>query len=149
MSRNVYKLARAHRVLEVAKGMVQNQTDHSVANRLNEIRLYADETNVYAEHSYTGTLAAVGNWNTVDRYDAVLRMRQPVRHGDLPARVGNLLEKLGFDTEWSDEWTECEECGKLLRTQPDSHFWKPSYVASEDTLLCLNCAPADEEDSED
>jgi len=65
-----------------------------------------------------------------------------------PRDIGNLLEKAGFEIEWSDEWTTCEDCGKALRTSPNSYDWQPSYLHAKDSceFLCLDCAENEMED---
>jgi hypothetical protein len=72
----------------------------------------------------------------------------PPRHGVLvanwnlfPARVFDLLERYGYGTEWSDEWTGCDECGRIVRIHADSHWWSPSYVRDRGnyTVTCWAC----------
>lgn len=58
-------------------------------------------------------------------------------------RIANLIEnKLDdYALEWSDEWTDCQECGKAVRTSPDSYGWTPHYMWFNDCeILCLDCA---------
>lgn len=157
-------IQRANRILEIAIGMC-GPDNWAVRNRLEEIHLYHDETNVYAERGYKGLLAATGNWNEVyeylspagsqrrRRHNRTTRQRKPVPNGNLPTRVENLLVKLGFECEWSDEWAACEECSRIFRTQPDCYDWKPSYKESESECLCLDChranQPEEEEEDED
>ena len=140
------KLSRAGRIIETAIGMAKNV---HVRNRLEEIQIYYDPVNVYAERGYSGKYAATGNWNKVDEYDRVAQARAVLPSGDLPTRVLRLLEKLGLECEWSDEWTTCDDCGRLLRTCPYSHDWRPSYGESECECICHECAPEDDEDDED
>src|SRR5690606_14129584 len=55
--------------------------------------------------------------------------------------VFNKLESLGYSCEWSDEWSTCSECGKAVRTSPDSYSWQPAYIIMHECeLLCLECA---------
>jgi len=62
-----------------------------------------------------------------------------------PSRVTDLLEKYGFAIEWEDEWSTCQDCGKAVRTSPDSYGWQPSYfILNECELFCRDCAPMDE-----
>ena len=76
----------------------------------------------YGEPGYTDPSKGIlfGNWN----YFA--------------PEVTELLEKYGYAIEWEDEWTTCE-CGKALRTSPDSYGWQPSYFESEDGYCCIDC----------
>jgi hypothetical protein len=100
----------------------------------------------YAEPGYSsnGLPIAVANWNKVGEWDDVTHSRRPIVGGDIMNRVGACLAKLGIETEWSDEWVSCDECGKLIRTQPDSHNWEPSYFLPEGSseVLCQHCAHA-------
>lgn len=83
----------------------------------------------YAEPGYTdkGKGVLVANWNEEER-------------------AGEIAEKLGYETEWSDEWTSCSDCNRLVRTQPSMYFWLPAYVTlgrsgTED--ICKKCFEAD------
>lgn len=77
----------------------------------------------YAEPGYTDPKKAVlfFNWNEVGR------------------RTFQLLEQYGYECEWSDEWTTCSDCGKALRTSPNSYSWRPSYFELDGELTCLEC----------
>ena len=46
--------------------------------------------------------------------------------------------------EWDDEWTSCGECGKAIRTNPDSYSWEPNFVQSDYGLVCADCASEDD-----
>jgi len=78
----------------------------------------------YAEPGYTagpkGILTA--NWNY------------------FPSNIDQILERAGYSTEWSDEWTTCDDCGKLVRTSPDGYSWQRSFVMmNECETVCLDC----------
>jgi hypothetical protein len=82
---------------------------------------YAKE---YAEPGYQDPTKCVlwANWNVFPR--------------DLPS----ILENYGYSIEWSDEWTTCGDCGKAIRTQPNSYSWQPYYVLLNDCeIICLDC----------
>lgn len=54
--------------------------------------------------------------------------------------ITTLLERAGFECEWSDEWSSCEDCNKLVRTSGDCYQWQPYYVIqNECELVCLDC----------
>ncbi len=79
----------------------------------------------YAEPGYTQPAKGIvfANWNT------------------LPCNLDRILERAGYAVEWSDEWATCDDCGKAIRTQPDSYQWSPAYEMSGDSiLLCKVCA---------
>lgn len=95
----------------------------------------------YAEPGYDEPELGVvlANWNDFSEKVTVLH------DGDeLTARPGDLLEQAGYSVEWCDEWTDCCNCYKLIRTSPDSFFWQPSYFwPSECEIQCKQCALAD------
>jgi len=90
----------------------------------------------YAEPGYDDPksgLVVLGNWNP---------------HGEdmVMPRIGAILEKLGAELEWEDEWEACSECEKLVRTSPDSYRWTRSYWESEDGAICQDCLLDDPSD---
>ena len=79
----------------------------------------------YAEPGYTEPthpFVFCGNWNR----------KAPGRN-----HIVTLIEAAGGETEWSDEWTECDECNKIVRTSPDSYSWRRSYWHNEGTGECI------------
>jgi hypothetical protein len=75
----------------------------------------------YSEPGYDeDALVVVGNWNA-------------------HKRTGELLEKLGVECEWYDEWTTCGNCGKLVRTSPDSYSWAQSFECFDGDIKCKKC----------
>lgn len=98
-------------------------------------------TEGYAEPGYndpSSEVIAFGNWNDITRYDEE-QGKLIVLDKTMP-RVCKLLERLGVEIEWSDEWTTCYECGKAVRTQPDSYGWQRSYWTTNDgDDVCVEC----------
>jgi hypothetical protein len=89
-------------------------------------------------------LIATGNWNKVTRWNRDTQQREDI--DDTPCRVARLFEKLGIETEWEDEWTECCECSGLIRTEPDCYSWTRSYVETEyNGPVCEDCTLEDPE----
>ena len=61
------------------------------------------------------------NWNEVD---------EDIMH---------LIEE-NFMVEWSDEWDQCYDCRKGIRTQPDCYHWQPYYhLFNECEPVCFDC----------
>ena len=94
--------------------------DYTTERRLSEIECmgYASD---YGEPGYSkpekGILFA--NWNL------------------FPRNVDELLK--GYEIEWSDEWTQCYDCGLALRISPDSYCWQPSKFDTDDGTYCKDC----------
>jgi hypothetical protein len=82
----------------------------------------------YAEPGYTDPAKGIltANWNY------------------FPSDVTDILERAGYAIEWSDEWSTCENCGKLVRTSADNYSWQPSYVILNDCeMFCVDCLSSD------
>jgi len=107
-------------------------------------------TEGYAEPGYRDNEIAVvtGNWNNeVERIPA--EMVDPNHEDTEPGdslTPGKALELLGCELEWSDEWTTCCDCQKLVRTQADSYGWKRAYWDHENGSVCLECVKKDPTD---
>lgn len=101
----------------------------------------------YKEPGYTDPesgLIARGNWNYVSDWDNEAGLYK--NQDNTPVRFAKVLEILDVELEWCDEWIECEECHGLIRCQPDSYSWTPSYVMDEDgTVICHECIEEDPE----
>ena len=106
-------------------------------SRLSEIQLHVAG---FAEPGYDDPksgIVASGNWNSISKWDEV--QHTSVAIDDSPKRVGEALESMGVELEWSDEWEACAECGKLVRTQADSYGWKRSYWETDNGAICHEC----------
>lgn len=86
---------------------------------------------------YTGTTPSAGmsdvwvtgNWNTLQHYDSDARRYVDNATGaDVPKRLWEALDRIGVNGEWSDEHTTCDDCQRLIRTEPDSYGWTAQYV---------------------
>jgi hypothetical protein len=142
------KIKRAGQAYEAAirQAEIANKErgDCSIGNRIEEMRWQVG----YAEPGYAGGPVVTGNWNNVDTYDRATQKRVTISL--LPSRLAKLFEACGVHIEWGDEWASCDDCGRIVRNQPDSYDWAPSYTESGDgKIYCRDCAPEDEEDEED
>ena len=85
----------------------------------------------YAEPGYgdagDGDCVLLGDWNP--------------KGGD---RLAALAEACGASIEWCDEWTDCGECLKAVRIQPDSYSWTMSYVEWAGEITCHECMEDDD-----
>ena len=135
---------RAERILQISASMAAS-ISYQVENRLAEIELHYEG---YAEPGYDvgdSGLVATGNWNEISSYDYQTQVTTHI--SDLPKRIADLFEKMGIECEWNDEWIDCSQCGKLVRSQPDSYSWTPSYFFSEHScdITCMDCIQKDPE----
>lgn len=121
---------------------VKKRASARVLNRLEEIELHA---NGYAEPGYKNPesgIIALGNWNSVKTWDA--KGQETTAEDNTPCELGDMLVEKGVELEWSDEWTACEDCGKLCRRTGDSYHWKRCYWEDEDScgVTCVHCIKA-------
>jgi len=129
---------RAQRIIEAG---LKRAKHRDAIYQLEDIQFYGG----YAEPGYDDPecgIVAIGNWNSISRYD-----REEGKFNDIddtPVKVGRLLEKLGAELEWSDEWDACVDCNKLVRTSPDSYGWQRSYADFAGEVMCLNCVDPQE-----
>ncbi len=127
------KLRDGYRLVEAARRTMKVQP-----HRLEDIRLFSpDEVDDY---SFDG-FVAVGDWNTITRYDEDVRRYVDV--DDTPKRLGEALEAIGFQLDWSDTTSTCDDCGKLVQTEPDSYGWRAKFITGDGFLRCLECVESD------
>lgn len=84
----------------------------------------------YAEPGYTTDkpLIVFANWNELDKGH---------RHHE------KLIEQI-VGVEWSDEWANCCDCNRAVRTSGDSYSWLPFYRTQiECGIVCLDCLAKD------
>ncbi len=131
-------------ILEAAKSSAPTRQGRNWAENM----LWCAE---YAEPGYDDPKQGIclANWNAIDQYNRETKSREVI--DDTPKRVGDLLERIGVDLQWEDEWSLCHCCSRAVRTQPDGWSWTPSYrIVDECELLCLDCFKSEGHDqSED
>jgi hypothetical protein len=129
--------SRAMWIIEIAKNMAEKALDHGTRNRLEDIQIHEE----YAEPGYDSKGPILtGNWNPIS-WD------KTKKEDDLIFRLGEILEKIGCELEWEDEWSTCADCSRLVRTEPDSYGWTPSYaILNECELVCADCIKENPDD---
>jgi hypothetical protein len=97
----------------------------------------------YAEPGYGRNVSAelgilFGNWNDRDRWNPETNLRDITDRR--PSRFSAIAEHIGYELEWSDEWSTCDDCGKAVRTSPDCYAWQPYYRIVDDcSIVCNDC----------
>ena len=114
-----------------------------IGYRLEDVSFYPG----FAEPGYTQPKrgVAMGNWNTGTKYNQETREFDVL--DDTVNVLGFLLENMGCDCVFDDEYTACSNCYKLIRTSPDSYGWEPSFLQVNDDIVCHDClTPSDMEE---
>lgn len=57
----------------------------------------------------------------------------------------SVLDELNIDYGFSDEWSACDNCGKLIRTEPNSYSWVPDFFVDNEKgeIICGDCVRED------
>lgn len=133
-------LERVNRILQAGQNAAKTPYG---ASQIGCFTVHCDDENAYAEPGYEGKLVVCGNYNAVSKWSPDDQKSTVV--DDTPNRVAKMLEKAGAELEWSDEWTSCTDCGKLVRTSADSYGWSQYYHHFEDTssIVCGDCLKED------
>jgi len=63
---------------------------------------------------------------------------------NIPQKVFDALEGMGYACEWEDEWITCDECGKSFRLSPNSYGWEMFGAILDGYALCGYCTEWDE-----
>jgi hypothetical protein len=123
------------RIWKAVEAAINSAKTIQTKNRLEDIAIH---TSGYAEPGYSGEIIATGNWNVIG--EAWSQSEARFIGGDnTPRRLMSVLEKLGVAIEWSDEWSYCDSCSKLVRTVGDSYAWRPSYAIFNESICCHEC----------
>lgn len=158
-------LYSGHRVIEAAlEKLAMNLSGFPyddvgrTRSQLETVQFFA----AYAEpgYSHEGRGIVLGNCNTtlrfvprpaVDDVKAVAEWQEYeerhklARKKSLIARVFKALERLGYEFEWEDEWSDCSSCGKLIRTNPNGYGWRRYYYETDDCdRICGDCVQSDD-----
>lgn len=74
------------------------------------------------EPGYDDKPVILANWNNV------------------PQEEYDRLEEGGYSCEWSDEWIQCDDCGKAFRSSPNSYRWEMyGYISEDGDVICGDC----------
>lgn len=111
----------------------------------------------YTSSSYgtTDTVWVLGNWN--DKYEYLDdETRKTNLNADqfgrvlVDGRMGRLaeaLQRIDVECEWLDEWDECRDCYRLIRTSANSYSFTLDAIWTMDGYICSDCAMKDIENS--
>lgn len=117
-----------------------------IRNWAEEVQWYEDYAEGSSGSAHTrGVVSA--NWNDLTEYrkGGVNGLGERVQISDIPSRMSDLFERLGFSIEWSDQVTSCHECGKCIQTEPDCWSWTPGFMVGDGTIECAECAESSAE----
>jgi len=136
-----YKLPRMSpgRIIEHALNMPDlSQAEH---DRLEDMQCYGADD--YAEPGYTThnhlDYIVLGNYNPPNRWNDNGKDNASKSF----TRTIDLLERVA-DCQWDDQWTTCDDCGKLVRIDADCYGWTRYYHEYECYRVCFDCIDKNE-----
>jgi hypothetical protein len=84
-----------------------------------------------------------GNWNSQRAWVPGQGYVGP--EDDSPALLGDMLEALGVELEWSDCTAVCDNCYRVVHTEPTHYFDAPFYHHMDNgDILCNDCWNAEQ-----
>lgn len=119
-------------------------TAHSLLDRIMQDGSWdIDWAAEYVEPGYTAGPRGIlfADWNNEQRQGTEAERAAGqywIDVSDFRSRFARILERIGYECEWSDEWVVCE-CGKAVRIEADSYCWRPSFVMRDGDLACAEC----------
>lgn len=132
---------KLHNIIGAAIEKAQN-LHYARGSAVERLEGFNFHTNGYAEPGYPDPesgVICIGNFNDITQWDN--EAHQLVILSDLPNRVAKVFEeRYGVELEWNDENRACDECEKIIRTEPDSFYWTPFFIQRGREFLCKNCA---------
>lgn len=140
------KLSRnAFRLIDAARSMCEHvertyrldpgtMSARPLTSRLEEINVYDGWANEGPD-----SVVITGNWNAPDYYDRYTQARVKYPGGEIIERLGQALERLGCEVEWSDQHAMCDGCYRCLRIDADSMSWRPEYHLGDGYITCVSC----------
>lgn len=85
----------------------------------------------YASGDHDAVVVA-GNWNAPR--DAPTEWA-----AEHPSRVASVLESIGADVVWHDEYVGCSECYRAIRTTPNCYGDRPAFSWIDSEPVCAEC----------
>lgn len=97
-------------------------------------------------YATSGILAGSGEtfwysdgWDTINKMTAIIEQYPGAKE---------YWKERGYDPDefgFSDEYTTCSDCGKIIRTSPDCYQWEPDYIITDGEILCCECVKSEGE----
>lgn len=113
----------------------------------NNLMEYLEKHNCYPEYyhgiteqGYDDKPLLVADWNIYYEDNG----KKHISH-KLLSWAEDYFEDIEFS--WNDEWTNCSDCYKAVRTSPTHYGWLPSYMWTSDcSIACVECYEDQAED---
>lgn len=86
------------------------------------------------------------DWNG---YEKFIQLAIAVLELDEDTKDYQIEQLLETNLVFSDEYTTCDDCGRVVRTSPDSYHWQPSFYVGDGYVVCEKCFNSNENYQED
>lgn len=125
---------------ETDEGLKEGTEENKNKDITDKLQALWDDGNVYFDTADDdGELfLIVDGWEDVHKIQKILKPEfEPSDEYDT-----SVLDEF-FSDEWGfrDEYAKCDECGKLIRTAPDSYSWTPDFFVDDNSVevICGDC----------
>lgn len=127
---------------------VEQLQDMSPEDVLAELRGVLQDNNIFTYHPDQTTFntdrwyTVAECWSDVERAEKMLMDKDIVEQPEL-YRHGDIIETFS-ELVFSDEYTGCSGCGKLIKTGPSYYGDLPDYLITDCEILCSDCYSDDD-----
>lgn len=78
-------------------------------------------------------------FDNTDEQEAFVKFAIETLELDENTKEYEVEELLETNFVFSDEYTTCSDCDKIIRTSPDSYFWQPDFYLGDGFIVCKTC----------
>lgn len=113
-----------------------NENMEKVLNEFNKRQLWDDIYMIAAEDRDGEHYCIFEDWEGLEKFIALAK---EVLSMDPVAMEYEIEEKLETNFVFYDEYTTCDDCGKVVRIAPDSYGWQPDFYTGDNGIICGDC----------
>lgn len=108
-----------------------------VIDKMNNEQLWDDIYVNITEDEDGDAYAICDDWESHNKFADVVK--EVVGDDDDEWDDWNVEDATGITMVFSDEYTTCSDCNKLIRTSPDSYGWQPDFYVGDGFIACNTC----------
>ena len=123
-----------------------NENMEKVLKEFNERQLWDDINMTNGEDRGGEHYCIFEDWEELEKFIVIAK---EVLSMDPVAVDYEIEEKLETNLVFSDEYTTCDNCGKVVRISPDPYGWQPDFYAGGNGIICGDCVRENWEYKED
>jgi hypothetical protein len=111
-----------------------NENFDKVYDHIRENHIWDDIYMDITEDQDDNTYIIVDSHSDIDKLHAVVKEVLDIQEDKF--YVDEVLE---VEIVFSDEYTTCSDCHKIIRTSPNSYHWQPDFYMGDGFIVCNKC----------